>query len=240
MIIIPAIDIINGQPVRLTKGDYDTKEIVATSVIETAKQFEMDGAEYIHLVDLDGAKRGRTENAELLKEVCSTINVPIEIGGGIRKEEDIEYYLSLGVSRIILGTIAIQDRDFLTSCIQKYGPKIAVGMDCKDGYAMGQGWYEKSDLYYLDFAKDLEKIGVKTIIFTDISRDGTLSGPNLEMLENLKKNVSMDIVASGGVKDNSHIKQLAQLDLYGAIVGKAIYAKTIDLKQAIKEGKGLC
>lgn len=237
MIILPAIDMINGSPVRLYQGDYSKKEIVADSVIDTAKAFEENGAEYIHMVDLDGAKTGKKENAKWIIEVSRNVHVPIEVGGGIRTMDDISYYIENGVSRVILGTSAINDPQLLCQAIKKYGEKIAVGMDCKNGYAMSEGWLTKSQLYYIDFAKQLEEIGVRNIIFTDISKDGTLAGPNIEMLKNLKEAVNIDITASGGIKDLSHIQELAQLHLYGAITGKAIYAGTMDLKEAIRVGK---
>lgn len=237
MIILPAIDIIDSKPVRLYQGNYDLKETVAESVLDTAKSFEKSGAEYIHIVDLDGAKSGKRENEKIILEVVKNVSTPIELGGGIRTMEDISFYLENGVSRVILGTAAINNPDLVKEAINKYGDKISVGMDCKDGYAMAQGWLESSDLYYIDFAKKLEEIGVKNIIFTDISKDGTLSGPNVDMLENLKKAVNIDITASGGIRDITHIETLAKMNLYGTIIGKAIYTGTIDLKEAIQCGK---
>ena len=189
------------------------------------------------MVDLDGAKSGKRENASFVIEAAQKVNVPIEIGGGIRTMEDISYYLDHGVARVILGTAAIRDEALLQKALQEYGEKIAVGMDCKDGYAMAEGWLEKSDLYYLDFAKRLEKMGVRNIIFTDISKDGTLNGPNLEMLKELKNAVSLDITASGGICDLAHIRDMASLNLYGAITGKAVYAGTLNLQEAIAAGK---
>ncbi len=240
MIILPAIDMIDGKPVRLYQGDYDQKEIVAESVLQTAKQFAECGAQYIHMVDLDGAKTGKKENARIIVDVAHAVNVPIEVGGGIRTMDDISYYLENGISRVILGTAAIHNPSLLQEALQKYGKQIAVGLDCRDGYAMGQGWLEKSELYYLDFAKTLEKMGVKNIIFTDISKDGTLTGPNLEMLQKLKETVGIDITASGGIHTLSDIEALTKMGLYGAITGKAIYAGTLDLKQAIQTGEKSC
>lgn len=237
MIILPAIDMIGGKPVRLYQGDYGKKEVVAASIVDTAVKFAEDGAAYIHMVDLDGAKSGRRENAAYVIETARRVNVPIEIGGGIRTMEDIAYYLTNGVSRVILGTAAIRNEALLKEALQKYGNQIAVGMDCRDGYAMAEGWLAKSNLYYIDFAKRLEKMGVRNIIFTDISKDGTLNGPNLSMLKELKNAVSLDITASGGIRDCEHIRQLAQLDLYGAITGKAVYAGTLDLQEAIQAGR---
>lgn len=233
MILLPAIDIINGQPVRLYQGDYNQKEVVGDSVLDLANTFASLDADYIHLVDLDGAKAGKRVNDELICQVASQVDVPVEVGGGIRSMEDIDYYCSNGLSRVILGTKAISDPAFIKEAVSKYKEKIAVGMDCKDGYVCGSGWLEQSDRYYLDFAKDMEELGVQTLIFTDISTDGTLQGPNLEMLEQIQKNVNIQIVASGGIKDISHIQALKELDLYGAIMGKAIYSKTLDLPQAI-------
>ena len=239
MIILPAIDIIDQAPVRLYQGDYDKKEVVGESVLEIAQMFESANADYIHLVDLDGAKEGEKKNASLICQVAQTVSTPCEVGGGIRSMEDISFYLEQGVSRVILGTAAINDPDLLKEAIKKYGDKIAVGMDCKNGYVCGSGWLEDSEYYYLDFAKKMEEMGVSTIIFTDISKDGTLMGPNLEMLKALKDAVSMNITASGGIRDMSHIKELNDLDLYGAITGKAIYADTLDLKEAITYSKGV-
>ena len=234
MIILPAIDIIDGKPVRLYQGDYSKKEIVADDIFETAKSFEKAGAEYIHLVDLDGAKSGSNRNHELVIELAKTLSVPVELGGGIRSFETISYLLENGVSRVILGTSAIEDEELLKKAVNTYKEKIAVGIDCKDGKLCGRGWLEKSDLDYIDFAKHMEEIGVQNIIVTDISKDGTLMGPNTEMLKELKKNVSMNITASGGFRDIENIKELNKIDLYGAITGKAIYAKTLSLEEAIE------
>ncbi len=238
MIILPAIDIIDQAPVRLYQGDYDKKEVVGKSVLEIARMFEKAGAEYIHLVDLDGAKEGEKKNAALICQVAQAVQVPCEVGGGIRTMDDISFYLDQGLSRVILGTAAIHNQDLLKEAIQKYGDKIAVGMDCKNGIVCGSGWLEDSEYNYLNFAKKMEAMGVSTLIFTDISKDGTLMGPNLEMLKELKKTVSMNITASGGIRDLTHIQALKQLDLYGAITGKAIYADTLDLKEAIAYSKG--
>lgn len=237
MIILPAIDIIDGKPVRLYQGDYNKKEIVAEDILETAKSFEDLGADYIHLVDLDGAKLGKLVNGDVIIKVCKTLNTPVEIGGGIRNIETIKYLIDNGISRVILGTSAMEDSELLKRAIDSYGDKIAVGIDCKDGYAYGKGWLEGSSLYYIDFAKSLEKLGVKNVIVTDISKDGTLEGPNVEMLKELSQNIKMDITASGGIRDIENIKELKELNLYGAITGKAIYSNTLSLKEAIKLAK---
>lgn len=237
MIIIPAIDIIDGKPVRLYQGDYNKKEIVAEDILDTAKSFEKLGAGFVHLVDLDGAKKGELVNGDVIIKVAKTLSVPVEVGGGIRTFETIEYLINNGVSRVILGTSAMEDEELLTRAIKSFGDKIAVGIDCKDGYAYGRGWLEGSSLYYIDFAKKLEKLGVKNVIVTDISKDGTLEGPNVEMLKKLSEEVDMDITASGGIRDAENIKDLNDLNLYGAITGKAIYAGTLSLEEAIKVTK---
>ncbi|NRY62328.1 1-(5-phosphoribosyl)-5-[(5-phosphoribosylamino)methylideneamino]imidazole-4-carboxamide isomerase [Clostridium beijerinckii] len=240
MIILPAIDIIDGKPVRLYQGDYNKKEIVADDVFETAKSFQDIGAEYIHLVDLDGAKNGSNQNHELVIKIAKELNIPVELGGGIRSFETIKYLLDNGVARVILGTIAMEDEELLKKAISIYGSKIAVGIDCKDGKVYGRGWLAASELDYIEFAEKMENIGVKNIIVTDISKDGTLEGPNVEMLKKLKETVSIDITASGGIKDIENIKELKDIGLYGAITGKAIYARTLSLEKAIeisKEGR---
>lgn len=237
MIILPAIDIIDGKPVRLYQGDYSRKEIVADDIFKTAKSFEDAGAEYIHLVDLDGAKEGSNKNHELVIKLAKTLDIPVELGGGIRSFETISYLIDNGVSRIILGTVAIEDEELLKKAVGTYKEKIAVGIDCKDGKLCGRGWLEKSDLDYVDFAKKMEKIGIKNIIVTDISKDGTLMGPNVDMLKKLKESVNINITASGGISNIEDIKELKKIDLYGAITGKAIYAKTLSLKEAINVSK---
>lgn len=233
MIILPAIDIINQKPVRLYQGDYGKQECVGESILEIAKTFEKEGASYIHMVDLDGAKEGKKINQQAIVEVVNHVHVPIEVGGGIRSMEDVDFYITHGVARVILGTAAIEDVAFLKAAILKYEDKIAVGIDCKEGFAYGRGWLAGSEKEYITFAKELEELGVKTIIFTDISKDGTMMGPNMEMLRNLKEQVSMNIIASGGIKDIHHIKLLKTLEIYGAITGKAMYAKTLSLPEAI-------
>ena len=234
MIILPAIDIIDGKPVRLYQGDYGKKEIVADDIFETAKSFEEAGADYIHLVDLDGAKSGSNENHELVIKIANMLKIPVELGGGIRSFDTIEYLLDNGVSRVILGTIAMEDEELLKKAVDTYGERIAVGIDCKNGKVYGRGWLEGSDLDYVEFAKKMESLGVKNIIVTDISKDGTLEGPNVEMLKKLKETVNIDITASGGIRDIQNIKDLNEIGLYGAITGKAIYAKTLSLEEAIK------
>lgn len=234
MIILPAIDIINKQPVRLYQGDYAKKEVVGESISEIARAFEKQGASYLHLVDLDGAKEGKLVNQSIICETAQSLSIPVEVGGGIRNIETAAYYLEHGVSRIILGTAAIEDEAFLKEAVARYQERVAVGLDCKNGYVCTRGWLNDSQVDYLKFAKHLESLDVQTIIFTDIATDGTLEGPNLEMLERLSKQVSLNIIASGGIKDLSHIKALKELSLYGAITGKAMYAGTLQLKDALR------
>ncbi len=233
MIILPAIDILNKQPVRLYQGDYNQKEVVGQSIVEIALTFEQQGASYLHLVDLDGAKDGKLVNQQCIIDVVNAVSIPVEIGGGIRSLEAITHYIEQGVARVILGTSAMEDPNLLQQAIALYGAKIAVGIDCKDEYVYGRGWLEASNLHYLDFAQTLQEQGVQTIIVTDISKDGTLLGPNVEMLKRLQEVVDMQIIASGGIKDLSHIQQLLDIHIYGAITGKAMYHQTLDLKEAI-------
>ncbi|MDU1854134.1 1-(5-phosphoribosyl)-5-[(5-phosphoribosylamino)methylideneamino]imidazole-4-carboxamide isomerase [Clostridium baratii] len=235
MIIIPAIDIIDGKPVRLYKGDYNKKELVGDSILEIAKSFEKANCSYIHIVDLDGAKQGELVNLDIILEVIKNVKVNIEVGGGIRNIESIEKLINGGATRVILGTSAIEDINFLKEAIKIYGEKISVSIDCKDGFLCGRGWLSNTVINYIDFAKKLEDIGVKNIIVTDISKDGTLEGPNLDMLKELKSSVNIDITASGGIRDINNIKELKKLNVYGAITGKAIYKNTLSLKEVINE-----
>ena len=233
MIILPAIDIIDRKPVRLYQGDYAQKEIVGSSVMELAKNFEQSGAEYIHLVDLDGAKEGKRVNHEIILETAHALDVPVEVGGGIRTMAQIESYLENGIDRVILGTSAMEDPQLLQDALRRYGDRIAVGIDCRDGLVYGRGWLEASELHYITFAKQLEEMGVQTVIVTDISKDGTLSGPSTDMLAALKEQSGMRIIASGGIRSIEDIAALKQLGLYGAITGQAMYHGTLDLKAAI-------
>ena len=214
MIILPAIDIIDRKPVRLYQGDYAQKEIVGSSVMELAKNFEQSGAEYIHLVDLDGAKEGKRVNHEIILETAHALDVPVEVGGGIRTMAQIESYLENGIDRVILGTSAMEDPQLLQDALRRYGERIAVGIDCRDGLVYGRGWLEASELHYITFARQL-------------------GGPNTDMLAALKEQSGMRIIASGGIRSIEDIAALKQLGLYGAITGKAMYHGTLDLKAAI-------
>lgn len=241
MIILPAIDIRGGKAVRLYKGDYSKEEIVDSDVVKRAKEFEELGAEYIHIVDLDGAKEGKTINKELIFKIINSINIPIEIGGGIRNFDTVKEYIDNGVQRVILGTAAISNKELLEKSLEAYGDKIAVGIDAKDNVVCGSGWIETSDREYIEFGKELYKMGVKTFIVTDISKDGTLNGVNLEMLKRFKEEVTSNVIASGGIKDINDIDELIKMNIYGAITGKAIYSGKLDLREAIeasKKGRG--
>ena len=233
MIIIPAIDIIDGKPVRLYQGDYNKKEVVGQDVLKIAKNFEIAGAEYIHLVDLEGAKKGKLINNKIIIEVAKSVNLPIEVGGGIRTYENIKCLIDNGISRVILGTVAIENLDFVKRALDKFGDKISIGVDCKNGYLCGRGWLKESKFNYIDFSKEMEKMGVDNIILTDISRDGTLQGVNIGMLKKLNENICMNITSSGGIAKIDDIIELKNLNIYGVIIGKALYSKHINLKEAI-------
>lgn len=239
MIIIPSIDILDGKCVRLYKGEYATAEKVASDPFETIEQFIACGAEYIHLVDLNGAKDGKPVNNELLTALAKKANVPLEIGGGIRSLDTADYYINNGFSRIILGSAALKDPEFVKLAIAKHGAQIAVGIDARGGYVNTAGWLENSDIYFADFAVMMATLGVDNIIFTDIDRDGTLEGASLARLAELKAAVdkldmNVKITASGGVKDINDIIALKELNLYGVICGKSIYSGTLPLAQAIQ------
>lgn len=236
MIIFPAIDIKDGNCVRLVKGEYSTAHKVAEDPLETARSFEVAGAEWIHMVDLDGAKDAALVNKDIFIRVAKETGLKVEVGGGIRSMEAVDYYLQSGISRVILGSAAVKNPAFAQEAVAKYGEKIAIGIDARNGMVAAEGWLDTSDVYFTDLAVEMEKIGVKTIIFTDISRDGTLSGPNLSQLIELSGAVSCDIVASGGVSGIEDIIALRDAGLYGAIAGKAIYTGALDVAEAIAEG----
>ncbi len=233
MNIFPAIDLYNSCAVRLFKGDYAQMTIYSENPIEIARDFENSGAKYIHMVDLEGAKLGTTPNIEIVKQVASETSLFVEIGGGIRNMETVEKYLAAGVGRVILGTAAVEDEAFLRAAVEKYGDKIAVGADIKDGYVAVKGWLEKSQ-YTLDaFCEKMQAIGVRYMICTDISKDGAMAGTNREMYKELKAKYDMNITASGGVSSLDDVKALKEMDLYGAIIGKAYYTGDIKLSEAI-------
>lgn len=234
MYILPAIDIKDGDCVRLVQGDYNTAYKVAKDALETAKAFRTAGAQWLHMVDLDGAKDARPRNADLILRVAKESGLQVELGGGIRTMDTIDYYLNNGISRVILGSAALRNPKLVQDAVEKYAERIAVGIDARDGIVAAEGWLETSEVNYLDLAREMEQIGVKTLIFTDISCDGTLSGPNLSMLDQLNTAVNCDILASGGVSTAKDILNLLDLGVKGVICGKAIYAGTLDLGQAIE------
>ncbi len=233
MYILPAIDIKDGTCVRLYKGDYTTAHKVAESAVATAAKFEAAGAAWMHMVDLDGAKDGQRVNSDLILSVRKSCGLKIEVGGGIRDMEAVDFYLEHGIDRVILGSAAIRDPDFVKAAVKKYAGRIAVSIDARNGLVSADGWTDTSEVNFITLAKEMEAIGVKYLIFTDISKDGMLSGPNLTMLDELQAAVKCHIIASGGVSNLKDIIDLSNLQLYGAISGKAIYTGSLDLKQAI-------
>lgn len=237
MNIFPAIDLFEGNAVRLFKGDYCRMTVYSDNPLQIARDFEQKGARFIHMVDLEGAKNGTTPNIEVVKQIAQNTSLFCEIGGGIRSAETVEKYLSCGVDRVILGTAAVENEEFLKSAVEKHGDKIAVGVDIKDGFVAVKGWTVKSEYSCFDFCEKMQKTGVKTLICTDISKDGAMKGTNRELYKALSQKFDMDIVASGGISDIDDIKALRQLGLYGAIIGKAYYTGAIDLKEALEAAK---
>ncbi len=234
MIILPAIDIKGGTCVRLFKGDMDTAEKVAEDPVETALAFRNAGAEWIHMVDLDGAVAGKRINTDIFVTVASESGLKTEVGGGIRTMQDVQYYLNHGIERVILGSIALKDPQFVREAVKEYGARIAVGIDARDGKVAAEGWVQDSSVDYIELARRMEDTGVKCIIFTDILRDGTLSGPNHAQLNALNGAVQCDVIASGGISNINDIQRLHEDKLYGAICGKSIYKGTLNLARAIQ------
>lgn len=234
MLIFPAIDIIDGKPVRLFKGDFSTAEQVADDALATADSFVKAGATWIHMVDLDGSLKKERVNHQTVIDVATQTPLKVEIGGGIRKMEDIEFYANNGISRVILGSVALKNPKLVEQAVKEFGALVAVGIDAKNGFVATEGWTEGSNTHFIDLAKQMEVMGVDTIIYTDISKDGTLAGPNVEHLVQLNNAVSCNITASGGVTDINDIITLRDKGLYGAICGKSIYKGTLDLKEAVE------
>lgn len=234
MIIFPAIDIIDGKPVRLYKGDFSTAHQVASDALETAESFVKAGCSWIHMVDLDGSLKKEPVNSKTFITVAKETPLKVELGGGIRTMKDIDFYINNGIHRVILGSVALKNPDLVKEAVKEFGERIAVGIDAKNGYAAAEGWTQGSDVHFIDLARRMEDAGVKTIIYTDISKDGTLSGPNLEQLTELNEAVSCNITASGGITDISDILALRDKGLYGAICGKSIYKETLDLREAVE------
>lgn len=237
MYIFPAIDLVGGKAVRLFKGDYAEMTVYNENPLEVAKAFEEAGAKFIHLVDLEGAKSGVPSNLETIEKIVKNTDLFVEVGGGIRTKEIAQAYFSIGVDRVILGTAAVTDEAFLKEMLAEYGEKVAVGVDLKDGFVAIKGWTEKSTQTADAFFAKMEALGVRTVICTDISRDGAMQGTNRELYRELSKKYSVDLIASGGVSSIEDITALREMDLYGAIVGKAYYIGALDLKEAIEVAK---
>ena len=235
MILFPAIDLFEGKAVRLYKGDYAQMTVYSEHPEEIARDFTACGATHIHLVDLEGARSGETPNLDTVLKIRESTGLFCEIGGGIRSMEIVERYLSAGLDRVILGTAAIENENFLRRAVEKYGDKIATGADIRDGYVSVKGWTEQSGVTLEDFFRKMEETGVRTVICTDISRDGAMRGTNREMYRMLSEQFSVRITASGGVSTLEDVRQLRAMNLYGAIIGKAYYTGDLDLKEAIAE-----
>ncbi|MBT2214789.1 1-(5-phosphoribosyl)-5-[(5-phosphoribosylamino)methylideneamino]imidazole-4-carboxamide isomerase [Virgibacillus dakarensis] len=229
MILFPAIDIRNGKCVRLVQGDYSKENVYSDSPVDIAIQWEKQGAEYLHIVDLDGAKTGDSPNKEMIQTIAENSPIPVQVGGGIRSLAIIEAYISAGARRVIIGTAAITDKEFLQKAVDQYGDQIAVSIDARGGLVATNGWMETSNVKAMELAGDLEQIGVKTIIYTDILKDGMLGGPNFAELQAINEATSIKVIASGGIASIQDIDKLAALDLYGAIIGKALYDGTLSL-----------
>ena len=234
MIIFPAIDLFGGKAVRLYKGDYSQMTVYSDSPLSVARDFQACGAKYIHLVDLEGAKKGSTPNIRFIKEIVNNTGLFAEVGGGIRNMETVEDYVNAGVGRVIFGTAAVNDKIFLKNAVKTFNDKIAVGADISDGFVAIKGWTEKTSIHYSDFLKEMEEIGVSTVIMTDISKDGAMKGCNLSLYEDIKNFSSVNVIASGGVSSMDDVKRLRSTGIYGAIIGKAYYTGAINLEKAIE------
>ena len=237
MKIFPAIDLYEGKAVRLLKGDYNAVTVYSENPLEIAKDFENSGATELHTVDLEGARDGGTPNIEIIKSFVENTKLNVEVGGGIRSMDTVKAYLDAGVSRVILGTAAVTDPEFLQKAVDTYGDKIAVGADIKDGKVAIKGWVEKSEYSTFEFFQMLQKIGVSTVICTDISKDGAMQGTNRELYKELSQKFSVNIIASGGVSSLDDIKALNEMDLFGAIIGKAYYTGAIKINEALEATK---
>ena len=234
MILLPAIDLYGKKAVRLLRGAYEDMTVYSDNPIEIARDFEAQGASYIHMVDLEGAKDGTTPNLEIVKQVAEETGLFVEVGGGIRRMETVQAYLSCGVSRVILGTAAVTDEAFLRRAVDTYGERIAVGADVRDGRVAIKGWLEQSAFTLEAFLQRMQQIGVQNIICTDISRDGAMRGANLQLYRDLSRRFSLDITASGGVSTLEDVRSLREMNLYGAIIGKAYYTGAFVLKEALE------
>jgi len=238
MRIYPAIDIKDGNCVRLLQGRFSDMTVYGSSPADMAKKWESLGGEYIHVVDLDGALKGHGVNAEAIEDICKCVSVPVQTGGGIRTMEDIEAKLSCGIDRVIIGTKAVADADFVRKAVEKYGDKIVIGIDAKDGMVAIEGWEKTSDFTAVEFARKMTALGVKTIVYTDIATDGTLKGPNVEAMREMAAAVDADVIASGGIGSLEHILSLKDTGVEGVIVGRALYTGAVDLAEAVRVCRG--
>jgi len=233
MLIIPAIDIKNGKCVRLTQGNFDSEKVYCEDPVAQALQWEKQGAQMLHVVDLDGAKNGTLANLKVIKIIAQEIKIPLQVGGGIRNKEAVKTLLSIGVSRVILGTIALENKEELKNILNEFASQVAIALDTKNGKLMKQGWIENSDKNIITTALELEDLGVKRFIYTDVVRDGTLTEPNYKEIANLAKNVLVPLIASGGISNLNNLEQLKSLGIEGVIIGKALYEGKVNLKEAI-------
>ncbi|PGM94335.1 1-(5-phosphoribosyl)-5-[(5-phosphoribosylamino)methylideneamino]imidazole-4-carboxamide isomerase [Bacillus cereus] len=239
MEIFPAIDLKEGRCVRLYQGEFSKETVMNEDPVAQAIVFEKIGAKILHVVDLDGAIAGESVNLPVIEKICKAVRIPVQVGGGVRSLAAVEKLLSVGVEKVILGTAALYDKAFLEDAVRLYKEEIIVGIDAKNGFVATRGWLDVSEISYIDLAKQMESLGVQTIVFTDISKDGTLAGPNFEQLELLQKSVGIRVIASGGVASIQDVKRLNDMNIYGVIIGKALYEKTIDLEEVLQVTK-LC
>ncbi|MGE6537169.1 1-(5-phosphoribosyl)-5-[(5-phosphoribosylamino)methylideneamino]imidazole-4-carboxamide isomerase [Bacillus luti] len=239
MEIFPAIDLKEGRCVRLYQGEFSKETVMNEDPVAQAIIFEKLGARRLHIVDLDGAIAGESLNFSVIEKICRAIRIPVQVGGGVRSLAAVEKLLLVGVDKVILGTAALYDKSFLEEAVRLYKEKIIVGIDAKNGFVATRGWLDMSEISYIDLAKQMEKLGVQTLVFTDISKDGTLAGPNFEQLKSLQNSVDIRLIASGGVATIQDVKKLNAMNIYGVIIGKAFYEKTIDLEEVLQVTK-LC
>lgn len=234
MILFPAIDIRGGKCVRLVQGDYDQEDVYGDPV-KMSERWKAKGAEFLHVIDLDGALQGATKNLSVIAEIVKTVQLPIQVGGGVRSMERVEDLLEIGISRVILGSAAVYDAEFLNNVLKHYSDSIAVSIDAKNGFVATHAWTKMTTIKALDYAKELEEKGLQTIVYTDIEKDGMLSGPNFTEVDLMNKNTSMKVIAAGGVTCIEDVRKLQSLNIYGAIIGKALYTGQIELESALQE-----
>lgn len=233
MLVIPAIDIKNGKCVRLTQGDFEREKVYADDPVIIAKQWVNQGAEMLHLIDLDGAKDGNPVNLNVIKKIVKSVSIPVQVGGGVRNKETAKALLSAGIYRIVLGTIALENPDELKNILKEFSDRIAVGLDAKNGQLMKKGWIEKSNKGTNATALELERLGIQRFVYTDVTKDGTLTEPNYKEIANITKNIIVPVIASGGITTIACIKRLKSIGVEGVIIGKALYEGKIDLKEAL-------